>query len=232
MEGNLHKHLKQIALLWLKGKVTDLTAPEVKLYVKRKKLLADAVGVNIKRKEVRFIEVKTSRQDLKRDEGLYDDRYSYAKLGNYAYIMSPVGVLDAEDLPEGYGWLEVDEDDQVVVRKNPHRNKKSSIQWDTLLKRTGRAITNTYLFSQTNREQKDHTSGEYTKKPVAQLIALTCLSCRVRHKYVTSFEQEHVTCKSCHNETTLSKGRKYVITQYNHHFLSELHEAIAVKGGM
>ena len=229
MESQTHKHLKRVALLWLKGKVTDITAPEVKLFVKRKKLLADAVGLNVKRKEVRFIEVKTSKQDLKRDELLFDHHFSYAKLGNYAYIMSPMEVLNAEDIPAGYGWLEVDDNDEVFVRKNPVKNNKLGMQWDTILKRAGRAITNTFLFTETNKEQKDITDGLYSKKPKAQLISLTCLSCRQRNKYIVSLDESSVSCKSCKKDTPLEKGRKYIITQYNDDFIAELESAIERK---
>jgi hypothetical protein len=146
MESLQHLHLKNLALYWLKQKTTDLVAAEVKLFVKRKKLIADAVGVNLKRKEVRFIEVKVSKQDLKRDVLLSDPSFGYHHLGTYAYIMSPLGVLEDADIPAGYGWLVVDENDVITVIKNPKKNTTPKLRFDTILKRTCRALTNCYLF--------------------------------------------------------------------------------------
>ncbi|GAE24942.1 hypothetical protein JCM9140_908 [Halalkalibacter wakoensis JCM 9140] len=73
MESKAHKHLKTQALYWLKGKMTDLCANEVKLFVHRKRFKADAVGINLKRKEVRIIEVKVTRSDFLRDDVLHSD---------------------------------------------------------------------------------------------------------------------------------------------------------------
>lgn len=146
MESQTHQELKELALYWLKGKVTDLVSNEVKLYVRRKKLIADAVGINLKKKEIRIIEVKVSKADLKRDVLLYDDRFAYNKIGHYAYIMSPIGVLDPEDIPTGYGHLEVHENGEIIVVKNPKKNNVTCLRFDTVLKRTIRALTNAYLY--------------------------------------------------------------------------------------
>jgi hypothetical protein len=148
LESTTHKELKELAAHWLKGKVTDLVSNEVKLFVKRKKLVADAVGINLKKKEVRFIEVKVSKADLRRDALLSDERFSYAKIGHYAYIMSPVGVLDPEDIPPGYGHLEVHEGGAVHVVKKPQKNSTCALRYDTVLKRSIRALTNAYLYKQ------------------------------------------------------------------------------------
>ena len=60
--------LKIIGMKWLKEKVTDIVAREVKY--KNIRSVADAVGINIKRKEVRIIEVKATKADYIRDEKL------------------------------------------------------------------------------------------------------------------------------------------------------------------
>lgn len=226
MEGVLHKHLKGVALMWLKEKVTDLVAPEVKLFVKRKKLKADAAGINMKRKEIRFIEVKTSKKDLKRDEDLWKDAFSYVHLGTYAYILSPEGVLEAGDLPPGYGWLEVDERDGVHVRKKPVKNSAPGVGWETMMKRVGRAVTNAYLYSVVHKEERDHTDGVFQTRSKAHLISLTCFSCKERRKYVVSPADSHVSCKHCCEVTPLDKGRKHVISRFNQSFHDELSSAI------
>ena len=155
MESELHKQLKELAMHWLKGKVTDLVACEVKLYVRRKKLVADAAGINLKKKEIRFIEVKVSKSDLKRDLLLYDEKFAYNRIGHYAYIMSPMGVLDPEDLPQGYGHLEVMPDGEVVVTRKPTKNGVTVLKFDTVLKRAIRALTNAYLYKKIPLKTKE-----------------------------------------------------------------------------
>ena len=53
-EGEMHAHLKKLGLEWLKKKVTDLAANECKF--RNLRSIADVVGINLKREEVRVIE--------------------------------------------------------------------------------------------------------------------------------------------------------------------------------
>lgn len=222
MESSRHRHLKSLALLWLKNKVTDLVASEVKLTIRRKKMRADAAGLNLSRKEIRFIEVKTSKKDLMRDRALWGTSTSYAALGHYAYILAPKGILTRSDLPEGYGLLEAGEDDSITVAKNPIKNPDPILRFETVLKRAARASTNTLLFREANLEKKDCTRGAYEGGCVAFLQASTCPTCCHRTTYVTSSDANEVQCKHCSSGFTLAKGRSYVISRYNETFYNEL----------
>ncbi|ADU30310.1 hypothetical protein [Evansella cellulosilytica] len=223
MESSLHKHYKNQALYWLKAKMTDLCASEVKLYYRRKKVIADAVGINFKRKESRIIEVKVSKEDFRRD-AILDAPYSYYALSHYAYILTPKGLLLKEEIPKGYGLLEMDEFDNIAVKRKPVRNAKPIITLDTLVKRTGRAATNAFLFKELSRETKDDTKGAYAKGAVAHLISATCQHCKKRNKYIVKKEQDFVMCeiKSCSEMIPLNKARVHYITAYNQKFYKDL----------
>ena len=223
MESSLHEHVKRQALYWLKEKMTDLCANEVKLFVRRKKLKADALGINIKRKESRIIEVKISRSDYLRDEVLFSSN-GYHAICDYAYIITPVGLLSIEELPKGYGLLEIDDFDTITVRKKPVRNPNPLLTLDTLIKRTGRAATNAVLFQQLSKETKDPTNGSFSKKAKVHLISATCQCCKRRNKYLIQLNQENVQCisKTCKQYIDLNRARTHFITSYNEDFLKQL----------
>lgn len=223
MESQLHEHLKRQALYWLKDKMTDLCANEVKLFIRRKRLKADALGINLERKEARIIEVKVTKEDFKRDEVLHAN-YGYHALANYAYILTPVGLLQKEEIPIGYGLLEIDEYDVIKVIKRPVRNPKPQLKLDTLVKRTGRAATNAVLFQELSKETKDITKGAFSKKPKVHLISATCPSCKKRKQYLIKKEQETVPCiaRGCKQDIPLNKARVHHITAYNEDFFAQM----------
>ncbi|MBU8907638.1 hypothetical protein [Desertibacillus haloalkaliphilus] len=225
MESSLHKHFKTQALYWLKGKMTDLCANEVKLFVKRKKLKADALGINLKRKEARIIEVKVSRADFKRDDVL-DASYGYHAIADYAYIMTPVGLISHDELPKGYGLLEIDEFDTITVKKNPVRNPKPIVKLETLIKRTGRAATNAVLFQELSKETKDQTNGAFSKGATVRLIRATCPTCKQRKKYLVRMDQENIACesRSCNALIPLTHARVHTVTSYNKDFYKQLQQ--------
>ncbi|GAE36144.1 hypothetical protein [Halalkalibacter akibai] len=223
MESHIHKHLKKQSLYWLKEKMTDLCANEVKLFVRRKRLKADALGINIKRKEARIIEVKATRADFLRDEVLHAN-YGYHHIAHYAYIMTPPGLLATEEVPNGYGLLEIDEFDKIIVKKRPVRNPKPILTLDTLVKRTSQAATNALLFQELTKETKDVTEGEFAKGASVQLISATCPTCKKRRKYLVNVDQLEVQCRSrsCKTQIPLQKARMHVITKYNEAFFKQL----------
>ncbi|ARK30577.1 hypothetical protein [Halalkalibacter krulwichiae] len=223
MESHVHKHLKKQSLYWLKEKMTDLCANEVKLFVRRKRFKADALGINLKRKEARIIEVKATRSDFLRDEVLHSD-CGYYQIAHYAYIMTPVGLITLDEVPKGYGLLEIDEYDTIIVKRKPTRNPNPVLSLDILIKRTGRAATNAVLYQELSRETKDKTDGEFSKGATVQLISATCPACKKRKKYLTKINEAEVACKArgCKNAIPLSKARVHIITQYNESFFKQL----------
>ncbi|NJP38935.1 hypothetical protein [Alkalicoccus luteus] len=226
MESTVHKHLKHQALLWLKDKMTDLCATEVKFMVKRRKRTADAVGINMKRKESRIIEVKATRSDFLRDDILRDE-LGYEAVATYAYLLTPTGLLAKEEVPTRYGLLEIDEYDRITVIKRPTKNKSPKLKLETLIKRTGRAATNAFLFQQETKLSRDETDGVYRKDPVAVMVRATCPDCKKRRPYLLSPEAAHVTCtqKSCGRTFELNRARPYQTAAYNEAFMKKLHEA-------
>ncbi|MCD8509597.1 MAG: MmcB family DNA repair protein [Bacillus sp. (in: Bacteria)] len=223
MESNLHEHFKKQALYWLKDKMVDLCANEVKLFPSRKKLIADSMGINLKRKEARIIEVKVSKNDFKRDKVL-EAPYGYHAIADYAYIMTPVGLLSNDELPDGYGLLEIDDFDKITVKKNPVRNKKPILTLDSLVKRTARAATNAVLFKELSKETKDHTKGSFTRGAKIHLVNATCPSCKKRHKYLIKTDQLQVLCKArgCKKFIPLNRARVHLVTSYNKTFINQM----------
>ena len=102
-ESILHKHLKKQALFYLKEKVVDIVANEVKF--KNINCIADAVGINLRRKEIRIVEAKATREDFFRDKKLFDERTSYVHHAHYAYVICPVELIFPHEVPKGYGLL-------------------------------------------------------------------------------------------------------------------------------
>ncbi|PYZ97701.1 hypothetical protein CR205_03655 [Alteribacter lacisalsi] len=223
MESTLHEHVKKQALYWLKKKVTDLCASEVKLYARRKKLKADAVGINIKRKETRIVEVKVSRADFLRDEVLHSP-YGYHAIADYAYLMTPAGLIDPEELPEGYGLLELDDYDNVKVRKNPRKNPKPILRLETVMKRTAQAATNAVLFKELSKETRDTTGGVYGHNASVHLVSATCPACKKRKKYLIGNDQDTTPCsaRGCRELIPLKKARVHVVTSYNEIFFRQI----------
>ncbi|MBP3950423.1 hypothetical protein [Bacillus suaedae] len=223
MESNVHKHIKKQALYWLKKKMTDLCANEVKLFVRRKRLKADAVGINLKRKESRIIEVKATRTDFLRDEVLHAN-YGYHNLADYAYIMTPSNLLSVEEVPAGYGLLEIDEFDTITVKKKPTRNHKPQLKLETLVKRSAQAATNAVLFQELSKETKDLTGGSFSKEADIHLISATCPTCKKRNKYLIHTNQEMIGClqKKCQEAIPLNKARVHKITSYNDSFIEQI----------
>ena len=144
-EGAVHKRLKIVALAFLKRHCVDLVANEAKFRNIRSR--ADACGVNLKRKEVRVVEVKATRADFLRDKKLFDVERSYWPHCTYFYLMCPPGVVAKADLPAEYGLLYVDDDNQLTVVRNPVRNARLRTRFETTLRNCCRAVSNDLLFN-------------------------------------------------------------------------------------
>ena len=143
-EGSIHKQLKKQAVLFLKEKVIDIVADEVKF--KNIRCIADAVGINLKRKEIRIVECKATREDFFRDKKLFCEKTTYHKHAHYVYILCPEALISPEEVPEGYGLLYSNINDITVV-KRPAKNKEVlKTRFDTTMKRTVRRLTNAYVY--------------------------------------------------------------------------------------
>lgn len=144
-EGIVHKKLKDVGMVWLREKCIDLVAKEVKY--KNIRSIADVVGINLKRKEVRIIECKATKEDYIRDTKLMDIDKSYYKHCQYFYILCPENVLTLNDVPKEYGLLWMDSNNEIIVKRSPKKyNDKLKTQFATSLKRACRALTNNMVY--------------------------------------------------------------------------------------
>lgn len=145
-EGPIHKKLKALSMKFLKEKCVDISAREVKY--KNMKSIADAVGINIKRREIRIIECKATKADYVRDKKLLDIDNSYYKHCNYFYLICPIDILQLDDVPKEYGLLWVDlNTNEIIVKRNPKKyTGRLKTMFDTSLKNAVKANTNDLLF--------------------------------------------------------------------------------------
>jgi hypothetical protein len=144
-ESVVHKRLKLLGMKWLKTKVTDLVCIEAKY--RNMRSIADVCGINLKRKEVRIIEVKATKQDYLRDKKLFDLDQSYYKHCQYFYILCPENVIQLDEVPTEYGLLWADTQDNIIIKRSPTKYKdKTRTRFETSLKNICRALTNNYLY--------------------------------------------------------------------------------------
>ena len=182
-EGEIHKKLKEIGLLFLKTKITDLCSNEVKF--KNLRSIADVVGINLKREEVRIIECKATKEDFTRDTKLTNIEKSYYKHCHYFYIFCPEGIIDLKDIPKEYGVLYLDSYDQIIIARNPTKYKgRLKTQYKTSLKNSCRANTNKIIFQKDNKDNKDLTNHKYERNSKIKLISTKCPSCKKTERYL------------------------------------------------
>lgn len=225
-EGEVHAHLKKLGLSFLKEKVTDLVCTEVDF--NNSWSIADCVGLNFKRKEVRVIEVKATKGDYKRDTKLFGEKTSYFYHAHYSYIMCPTNVIQPDELPHGYGLLWVDENDRIEVVKKPIKNTaRLKTLFDTTLKKACRALTNQMLFKEENKENKDETAGKFSRNAVVKLISARCPVCKKATKeLINKGFSGMISCsqRGCDGEIDLSKAKVREITGFNNAFINKINK--------
>ncbi|AEO93935.1 gp692 [Bacillus phage G] len=222
-EGLVHKNLKRLALYFLKEKVTDIVANEVDFA--NSWSVADAVGLNLKRREVRVVEVKASKGDFTRDKKLFGDKTSYFYHAHYSYIMCPTNVIKPEEVPYGYGLLWVDEYDKIEVIKKPIKNTaRLKTLFDTTLRRTCRSLTNTHLYHEENKEAKDETQGRFKRNADILLVAARCPNCKKHAKELIKKDvTKTIKCK-CKTEIDITKAKTREITGFNKTFIDKINK--------
>lgn len=222
-EGDVHKHLKNVALRWLKTKVTDLVANEVEF--SNAYSIADAVGINLKRKEIRVIECKSTFGDFKRDKKLHGKQTSYFNHAHYSYIMCPTDIIPSTETPYGYGLLYVDEYDNITLVKRPIKNTgRLKTMFNTTLRKTSRALTNSYLFQEENKRNYDVTQGRFSRKSNIKLISVRCPNCKKTIKeLIIKDKTKTIKCK-CKTDIDLTRAKFREITGFNSTFIKKINE--------
>lgn len=221
-EGEIHKRLKQVALRYLKEKITDLVCTEVPFG--NAYSVADAVGINFKREEVRIIECKATKKDFLRDKKLFGQKTSYFYHAHYAYIMCPTDVIQPEEIPYGYGLLWVDEHDNVTLTKKPFKNTaRLKTLFKTTMRKTAKCLTNQLLFKDDNIENKDLTHAKYSRRAMIQLISTKCPICKKTEKYLIHIHNtKNIKCSKCSENIDLTKAKIREITGFNKKFIQEI----------
>jgi len=223
LEGEIHAHLKKLGLEWLKFRVTDLVCNECKF--RNLKSIADVVGINLKREEVRIIECKATKEDFKRDIKLIDVGKSYYKHCHYFYIFYPEGIMDLKDIPKEYGVLILNSYDQIIIARNPTKYKgRLKTQYKTSLKNSCRANTNKIVFQKDNKENKDLTQSKYERNSKIKLISTKCPNCKKTERYLINIIDKTIKCSLCKGEIDLTKAKIREITGFNKKFIDEINK--------
>lgn len=112
MAGPVHSALVLAAAAWLRARrctvvITDMVSGAGET--------ADAIGFNSYRSTL--IECKASRADFRVDQKKLW-RYEGGGIGNERFYLAPVGLLKAEEMPTGWGLLEMKPNGSVRMQKD------------------------------------------------------------------------------------------------------------------
>lgn len=102
-QGKLHDYLCKVAVNWLLNMGCMIAVDEITTYATSER--CDAIGFSGAHAVV--VEVKTSRADFFRDAKKHHKITNNA-MGNYRYYMTLKGLISVEELPEGWGLIEVE----------------------------------------------------------------------------------------------------------------------------
>ena len=118
MNKNAHWELCQVAKRWLLNTVgCSFAFSELKAFTTEE---PDAIGWKYSGKESYLIEVKVSRNDFHADKKKSFRKYPEQGMGKFRYYMTPPKLLTVDDLPAGWGLLEVQGKNRVRVIHGQH----------------------------------------------------------------------------------------------------------------
>ena len=120
-----HSDLCVRAEKWLKSQGCGVTGKEV---VSGCLQQPDAIGFKHWGYESLLVECKVSRADFMADRNKCHQAHPVFSVGTYRWYMTPEGLLNIKDLPEGWGLLEVKKDRVKIVKGSLARNKG---KWDS-----------------------------------------------------------------------------------------------------
>ena len=107
-----HEELRKIAVKWLtNSKKASVVLSEM---VSLASQVPDAIGWQTSRSTL--VECKVSRSDFLADKDKVHQR-SGCTVGGRRFYLTPPGLLQVSDLPEGWGWLEA-RDGYVKMRRD------------------------------------------------------------------------------------------------------------------
>ena len=122
-----HSELILKAIDWLKAKGYPLIITDM---VSCASETPDCIGWNSFRSVL--IECKASRSDFLRDQHKSTRQHESLGMGNERLYLAPSGMIKPEELPQGWGLLEVSDEGKVRVKSQP-LTRKSNKEAETSL---------------------------------------------------------------------------------------------------
>jgi hypothetical protein len=164
-----HKELCHRAVKWLKSTGgCFIAATEITTHATYE--IPDAIGW-ASRSSI-LIEVKVSRADFLRDKKKYHRRIVSAGMGDFRYFMAPLGLLSVDEVPDGWGLLEV-KDNRVLKSKaatSLPKNERAEIGFIASLMRR-----NEDLMKKVYDVERCRSEHMINGKPPAGMPALECI---------------------------------------------------------
>jgi hypothetical protein len=142
--GYTHKDLVEIGRNWLAARspitITEISSaageyPDVISFETRLK----KSGVNMGFGSV-LIECKISRSDFLADGKKYYRRSASSGMGDYRYYLAPVGLINAEEIPDKWGLLVVLETGKIKIERVAERQESDKRKEISLLISTLRRL--------------------------------------------------------------------------------------------
>ena len=220
METERTKWLKKIALQFLKEKGMNAVVNEVPCG----KLIADALGLNFKRREIRIVEIKQTLADYKKGKSKISMKSGYYLYAHYFYVMCPRDIIPIDLVDPGIGLIYVNDDDTYEIVKKPFKNtKRLKALFDTTLKNAIHRLSNE-LYYKDEKEYKDPTEYKYRRNANIFLSAIRCPSCKHVTKELINSQTKTIKCSNCKNEINLENAKIREITGFNKKFIKRIEE--------
>jgi hypothetical protein len=125
-----HQQVVKKAVSWLRNhEHCGAVVSEVSAYLSSNEI-ADAIGWTSLASTL--VECKASRSDFLADREKFSRRFDGKGLGDYRYYMAPKGIIKPEDLPEGWGLVEIGDHSTRVIVKATYRNRDASAVRDEI----------------------------------------------------------------------------------------------------
>ena len=226
METDRHKWLKRLALEFLKTKGCNVVCKEVPVG----KLNADALGLNMKRKEIRIVECKQDINDFRKGKIKLNQNTGYIQYCHYLYIICPEGLIKPTDVDINIGLIYAKADDSLEVIKKPIKNtSRLKSYFETILKNTVHRLSNE-VFYQDEKEYKDPTDNAFSRNANIFYSAIRCKYCKhvtkaLIHKQLTQI----IKCKNCGKDIIITESKIREIIGFNNKFITQLNK-LAAKG--
>ena len=220
METDIHKWLKKLALTFLKEKGMNIVCKETPIG----KYSADALGLNMRRKEIRIIEAKQSRGDFLKAKCKLQNDAGYYLYAHYTYIICPENLIKPEEVASNIGLLYAKIDDTVEVVKRPVKNThRLKSLFDTVLRNAVHRLSNE-VFYQDEKQYKDETDHKFSRNAKIFYSAIRCPQCKHVTKELINDNIETIKCSYCKELIEINKTKVRIITGYNQKFIDKINK--------